>query len=267
MKFRIALAQTEPCLFDKDANLEKAERFIRQAASAGAALVMFPELYLTGYTLGERAAQMAETTAGPGVCRAAAMARAHGVAVMMGYAELDASTGCAYDAVFLADREGQVVGSYRKIHLYRQENEWFVAGTRPGVFEFALGRVGLMICYDIEFPEMPRLLALQGADWLAVPTGNMRPYERPQAVYLQARALENHVWVASVNRVGREGEIDFFGESAVSDPLGNIVAQAGQAETLLVADIDLGLNARARLYGDYLAERKPQLYGRLVERR
>jgi predicted amidohydrolase len=264
MKFRVALAQTEPRLFDKAANLEKAARYIGEAASQGAGVVIFPELYLTGYTLGNRAVEMAETTGGPYVSQVAALARSHGIAVVMGYAELDEEGRSAYDALFLTDQAGQVIGSYRKTHLYSKENDWFTAGTETPVFGWAGQKVGPLICYDLEFPEMTRLLALQGAEWLAVSTGNMRPYEHLQEVYVQARAAENRVWVALANRVGREGEIEFFGESAVSDPFGRIVAKAGNTESLLLAEIDLSLNARACFDGDYLAERKPHLYSLLA---
>ncbi len=266
MKFRVALAQTEPCLFDKAANLEKAERYIREAAAQGATLVMFPELHLTGYTLGDRAVELAETTNGPCMSQVAALARSHGIAVMMGYAELGEDGRSAYDALFFADRSGQVIGSYRKTHLYNQENEWFVAGTETPVFDWAGQKVGPLICYDLEFPEMTRLLALQGAEWLAVSTGNMRPYDHLQEIYIQARAAENRVWIALANRVGQEGRIEFFGESAVSDPFGRIVAKAGNTETLLLAEIDLAFNAQAHCDGNYLAERKPRLYSLLVER-
>lgn len=152
---------------------------------------MFPELHLTGYTLGERAVELAETTGGPYVSRVCALARAHHIAVMMGHAELDASGGHAYNAVFLTDSAGNVLGSYHKIHLYGKENGWLAPGTRAEVFDSEQGCLGPMICYDVEFPELSRILALQGAEWLAIPTANFRPFEHEQEILLQARAMEN----------------------------------------------------------------------------
>jgi predicted amidohydrolase len=122
--------------------------------------------------------------------------------------------------------------------------------------------VGLLICYDLEFPEAVRELALRGAQWVATCTGNMVPNQHLQEVYAQARAAENRLWVALANRIGREGELTFFGGSALADPYGELIAQAGEAETLLIADIDLARADQARSNADYLVDRKPQLYSK-----
>jgi len=258
--FTIALAQADPLLFAKDENLAKAEIMIRQAASLGAGVIIFPELFLTGYTLRERAAEMAETIDGPSVRRIAALAGRSRIAVIMGYAELAPGGDQPYDAVFVVNAAGQVSGSYRKVHLYQEENRWFLPGDQPCVLDFGFGPAGLLICYDLEFPEAARPLALRGAGWVAVCTGNMLPNQHQQEVYIQSRAAENRSWVTLANRVGRESDLEFFGGSAVADPFGKLVAQAGDGETLLLAQIDLARAGRARLNADYLADRKPALY-------
>jgi len=258
--FRIALAQLEPHLFDKESNLAKAEEAIRQAASRGAGLVLFPELYLTGYSLGERTLAMAEPHNGPSVRQVAGLARRYRTAVIMGYPELSPDGQKAFDAAFVVDANGQVLGSYRKMHLFQAENVLFTPGESLCVFDFGLGPVGLLICYDLEFPEAARELALRGARWIAACTGNMVPNQHLQEIYVQARAAENRLWVAVANRIGRESDLTFFGGSAVADPFGELAAQTGEAETLLTADIDLARADLARLNADYLVDRRPQYY-------
>jgi predicted amidohydrolase len=118
----------------------------------------------------------------------------------------------------------------------------------------------LLVCYDLEFPEAVRELALRGARWVATCTGNMVPNQHLQEIFAQSRAAENRLWVAVANRVGREGDFQFFGGSAVADPWGVLTAQADDREIVLWADIDLGRAEEARFNADYLADRRPELY-------
>jgi predicted amidohydrolase len=202
-QFRIALAQLEPKLFDKQHNLAKAERAIRTAADQGAAAILFPELFLTGYSLGDRAAELAEARDGPSARRVAELAGSHHVAVLMGYAERGPDGKQVFDAVLIADARGRIAGSYRKMHLFHAEAGWFLPGDQPLVLDFGLGAVGLLVCYDLEFPEAVRALALRGARWVATCTGNMIPNQHLQEIFVQSRAAENRLWVAVANRVGR----------------------------------------------------------------
>lgn len=261
--FRLALAQLAPKLCEKEYNLAKAQEAIQEAASGGAAAILFPELFLTGYTLGERAVEMAEASDGPSARRVAELAGLHHIAVLMGYAELHADGRQAYDAVLVADSRGQLCGSYRKTHLFHAETGWFVPGDRLQVLDFGLGQAGVLICYDLEFPETVRDLALRGAQWVATCTGNMVPNQHLQEIFVQSRAAENRLWVAVANRVGREGEISFFGGSAVADPHGELIVQAGEQETVLFAEIDLKRAHQARQNADYLEDRRHELYGHM----
>lgn len=263
-QFRIALAQLEPHLFDKVSNLAKAEQYIHRAALQEADVILFPELFLTGYSLGKRAVEMAETPDGPSVRHVVDLARRHSIAVVMGYAELSLDGGHAYDASFAVNAQGRLTGIYHKTHLFQKETDWFIPGEGPCVADFGLGPAGLLICYDLEFPEAARDLALRGAKWIAVCTGNMLPNQHLQEIIVQTRGAENRMWVALANRVGHEGEHIFFGGSAIADPFGNLEVQAGQGETLLFVDIDLNRSDQARLNADYLADRRPELYGTLL---
>jgi len=264
-QFRVALAQLEPRLFDKETNLAKAEEYIRRAASGGAAAILFPELYLTGYSLNERTLEMAESRDGPSVGRVAEFAFRHQIAVIMGYAELSPDGRHAYDAMFVVNAQGHLSGFYCKMHLFHAETTRFLPGEEFSIIDFGLGPTGLLICYDLEFPETTRALALSGAKWIATCTGNMVPNQHLQEIYVQSRAAENRLWIALTNRVGHEGNLLFFGGSAVADPNGELVTQAEDGETLLIADIDLSRADQARLNADYLVDRVPSLYRKLTD--
>ncbi len=264
--FRVALAQLEPRLFDKEFNLTKAEKYINLAANGGASAIIFPELYLTGYSLDKRTVEMAERIDGISIRQIAALAEQFKIAVLMGFPELNPDNNHIYDSMFVVNNKGHFCGSYRKIHLFHTEKIWFHPGKNFSVIDFGLGPVGLLICYDLEFPETARILALNGAKWIATSTGNMVPNQHLQEIYIQTRAAENRLWVAAANRVGQEGTLSFFGGSAVADPHGNLIAQAIDGEELLLVDIDLARASQARLNADYLADRLPDLYNPTIKK-
>ena len=220
-QFRVALAQLAPKLLDKESNLVKAENYIRQAASQHAAAILFPELYLTGYSLGKPAFEIAETIEGPSVRRVAEMAARSGIAIVMGFAELAPDGKHAYDACFAVNAHGQLSGCYRKTHLFQAENGWFLPGEAACVIDFGLGSTGMLICYDLEFPEAARDLALRGAQWIVTCTGNMTPNQHLQEIMVQTRAAENRLWVALANRVGSEGEFNLLWMQRGCRPLWN----------------------------------------------
>jgi len=209
-RIRIALAQLDAALGDKAANVSSAARAMRAAADQQAELVMFPELFLTGYFTRDRTAGLAESLDGPSLGAIRAYARDYRVMALVGFAERDPGSGRLYDSVCLVSRDGGVIGHYRKTHLYGDEPRYFAAGEACEAVGLDACRVGLMICFDVEFPEVARILALQGARLLLVSSANMTPFETHQDVYLRARALENHAFCALVNRVGTEENARFF---------------------------------------------------------
>jgi 5-aminopentanamidase len=141
----------------------------------------------------------------------------------------------------------------------------FRAGAGPSALVQLDGiRVGLLICYDVEFPESVRLLALAGADLIAVPTALMDPFGAVARILVPARAVENQVFLAYANRTGREGDLDYCGLSCVVGPDGAELTRAGRGEQLLLADLDLARLSASRLANPYLADRRPELYGTLA---
>ncbi|WP_165494937.1 carbon-nitrogen hydrolase family protein [Actinomadura roseirufa] len=224
------------------ANLVRVESKIRQAAAAGAALVVFPECALTGYMLGSR--EEAEAAAlradGPEVAALTALCAELGVHAVAGLLERDG--GMLYNTALLIGPDG-VAGRHRKRHLPHLGADRFTDEPEPGgpsVFETPFGAVGIEICYEVRFPEVARTLALAGADVIAVPTNWPVQSRNLAEQFTAVRAAENLVYLLAANRPDREGDADFVGLSRIVDPSGRVLVTAGEdGEDLLVADIDV----------------------------
>lgn len=260
--FRLAIAQAEAVRYDKDANLARAEELMARASSQEAQAILFPELFLTGYTVWDRVAELAEPPEGPSIRRLAELAGRFKQVVVCGFPERRPGFH-PYNSACIIGPDGAIVGTYRKTHLFDREPEFFSPGETLPVFDTAFGPVGVAICYDLEFPEVSRALALQGARIVLNPTANMQPYAEYQAVYLRARAMENEIHVAAANTVGDDGTYRYFGESAAVDPYGTVLCRAGSGEELLVAEIDLEGGLSDQNLG-YLGRRRPDLYRTLA---
>ncbi|WP_340383233.1 carbon-nitrogen hydrolase family protein [Streptomyces sp. SS7] len=241
-------------------NLKVLDDAAGRAAAAGAGLLVAPELFLTGYAIGDDIARLAEPADGDSADAIAELAARHGVAVAYGYPERSGST--VYNAAQLISADGARLANYRKTHLFGCfEQDHFVPGEQP-VVQAELGglTVGLLICYDVEFPENVRAHALAGTDLLLVPTAQMHPFQFVAESMIPVRAFENQLYVAYVNRVGHEGEFEFVGLSALAGPDGVARARAGRGEELVLADADPVALAASREANPYLRDRRPELY-------
>lgn len=249
----VGLAQFQPVLGDKAANLQLMLDQLEQAAALGAELVLFPELGLTGYHLNAAQLVLAEAPTGPSLQRLGESCRRLGVACVVSYPERDGDR--FYISASFIDRDGELAGHYRKTHIYPGEDILFSPGGSLRSFPTSFGRVGLLICYDLEFPEVARTLKLDGADLLLVSTANMSPFEQQQTFYMRARAAENDLPIAICNRVGDEGPTRFFGASAVAQASG-AYAELPLAQACLRV---LPMYLEPPNYG-YLEHRRPSLY-------
>lgn len=259
---RIALLQCAPGAPDIAAGLARLEAAAGRAAAAGAALLVTPEMFLTGYAIGAAAAaRLAEPADGPAAAAASGIARRHGIALLYGWPERGAD-GRVYNAAQLLGADGAALAGYRKTHLFGAvDRAQFRAGDRLSpVVELGGLRVAVAICYDIEFPEVARSLALAGAEAILVPTANMTPFESVATRLVPARAEESTVFVAYANYVGRERDFAYCGLSCVVAPDGRDLARAGDGETLLVAELERGRLDAARTQLGYLRDRRPELY-------
>ena len=248
------------------ANLRLLGELAAQAAARGAALLVSPEMYLTGYAIGPEAVRrLAEPLDGPSAARAAEIARETGVALLYGYPEVG-EEGRVYNSALLLDRSGCRLANHRKTHLYGTlDRDAFAPGSGPPtVAELDGVRLGILICYDVEFPENVRLLAMQGVELLAVPTANMVPYHFVVDALVPTRAYENHVFLAYANRCGHEGGLEYVGRSCVIGPDGADLVRAGVGQELILADLDLARLRDQTPLNPYLADRRPELYGGLA---
>ncbi|MFF8427303.1 MULTISPECIES: carbon-nitrogen hydrolase family protein [unclassified Streptomyces] len=245
-------------------NLKVLDEAAGRAAAAGAALLAAPEMFLTGYAIGDAVGRLAEPADGDSADAIAEIATRHGLAIAYGYPERDGET--VYNSAQLISADGTRLANYRKTHLFGCfERDHFTPGEQPVVQAELNGlTVGMMICYDVEFPENVRAHALAGTDLLIVPTAQMHPFQFVAESLVPVRAWENQMYVAYVNRVGPEGEFEFVGLSVLAGPDGIARTRAGRGEELVFADADPGFLAASREANPYLQDRRPGLYGSLV---
>lgn len=264
---RTALLQSSGELGDVAANLKILDEAAARASAMRRGSAARPELFLTGYAIGADMARLAEPADGPSARAVAAIAVRHGLAVGYGYPERNTERhGVLHNSAQLIGPDGEVLAHYRKTHLYGGfETQWFTPGEQAVAQAELDGlTVGLMICYDVEFPENVRAQALAGTDLLLVPTALMHPAEIVAESVVPVRAFENQLYIAYANRTGPEGDFEFVGLSTLAGPDGTARARAGRGEDLVLGDVDPAFLAASRAGNPYLADRRPGLYGSLV---
>lgn len=260
-EIRVAAWQCRPLPLDVAGNLARLERTAERAAAQGAGLLVVPELFTTGYAVGAAAvAELAEPYDGPSAREVARIATAHGLAIAWGFAERDGEA--VYNAAALVDADGSRLAHHRKAHLWGEVDraQFSPAGRPPESFALRADgtRAGLLICYDVEFPEATRRLALQDARLFVVPTANPVGCEVVQDVLLRARAAENGCALVYANYSGADEALTYNGTSMVVGPDGAVLAVAGtDEEALLVADVPLDGHPAG---SDYLRDRAAELY-------
>lgn len=234
---RLAICQASATLGDKTKNLATIHKAARAAACWDADLLVLPELFLTGYNIGSRAAELAETANGPSLAAVAEIAARASCAICIGFAERDGKS--VFNSSILFNAQGDLVALYRKIHLFGpKEQALFTAGDELVVARLGDRRIGMAICYDIEFPEFARALKRRGADLIIAPTANMLPFVEVPTTFVRARALENGVFLAYANHCGTEAELEYTGMSGICGPDGLDIARAGvHGEALLLAEL------------------------------
>ena len=271
----VAVAQVRPAIGDVAANLAMARRYVRSAAGRGADLVIFPECFVQSYALRRAVLALAEAADGPALRAVAAMAATASIAIVVGLIETNpADPTRPFNSAAVIDGSGRLVGMYRKVHLFDREGEAFTAGDAYPVFDVPLGRrtgrevrLGVCICADIEFPEVARLLAIGGAELIAVASADMEPYRVQQAANLMSRAIENNIPIALANTVDRRPSVTFFGGSGIASPDGRLVSAGyGRPRLMMTTLSDAAIEAAGGA-GSSLRARRLDTYGRLLEPR
>ncbi|WP_405560110.1 carbon-nitrogen hydrolase family protein [Streptomyces sp. NBC_01180] len=261
---RTALLQSSGRPGDVAGNLTALDEAADRAAASGAGLLVCPELFLTGYAIGDDVPRLAEPADGASARAVSDTAVRHGIAVLYGYPERNGER--IHNAAQLIGADGHSQANYRKTHLFGCfEQKWFTPGDTPVVqAELAGLRIGIMICYDVEFPENVRAHALAGTDLLLVPTAQMHPFQFVAESLVPVRAFENQLYIAYVNRTGPEGDFEFVGLSCLAGPDGTVRARAGRGTELITGDADPALLRASRENNPYLRDRRPDLYRSLV---
>jgi 5-aminopentanamidase len=230
--------------------LDELARAAERAAGEGAGLLVCPEGFLTGYHRpGLGAGDLRGVPAL--LARAAEIAAANRLPMILG-THL-AEDEIVRNAAVVFDAAGAEIGRYRKRALFGDwERRTFVPGPAPLRFEVGGLKVGVLICYDVEFPELVRAEARAGAELVAVPTALMAPWGRVSRTLVPARALENQLFVAYANRTGEEAGLDYTGLSRICGPDGGTLAEAGAEPGLILADLDLAAIRAERAEASYL---------------
>jgi len=255
---------------DLDANLQRGLDALAEAATAGADCVVYPELAFTPFypqhRAGPDALDLAEPIPGPTTAVFQAAAAEHGVVVVLNLYERAGDR--AYDTSPVIDADGTLLGRTRMMHItdydgFYEQGYYAPGDTGAPVYDTAAGRLGVAICYDRHFPEYLRAMALQQADLVVVPQAGVVG-EWPDGLFeaeLRVAAFQNGVFMALANRVGAEDVLTFDGGSFVTDPAGQLIAQAPRGEdAILHTDIDLEVCAQAPARRLFLKDRRPDQY-------
>jgi omega-amidase len=260
MKVSVSLGQFDVLRGQVEANLETVSGIVEKAARRCSQLVVFPELWSTGYDL-QRSSHYATAVGEGDFARVAELAREHGIAIAGSQLSLIGDGGFGNTAVYF-DHDGKNLGTYNKVHLFgpMQEIQYLTAGDSLTIVETGWGKAGLAICYDLRFPELFRAYALAGVQAIILVAEWPRPRLEHWRTLLRARAIENQMFIIACNRVGRTGKTEFFGHSCLIDPCGEIVLEAGEGAGLYTAEIDLDQVSEVRASMPVFTDRQPDVY-------
>ena len=269
-KVNVALAQISCKIGDKKHNFNIMKKNIKKAKKRGANLIIFPELSLTGYVNRDLTYELAEPIPGSAIRSLEEITKKEKVYVVFGMLERsEKAHAVLYNTSVLLGPDG-LIGKYRKMHLPThsvfEEKRYFRLGYEAPVFETNIGKLGLIICYDVFFPEICRLLRLRGSQLIICISASPGARRKFFEVFTVARALENTVFLAYVNLVGVENGLQFWGGSRIIAPSGNIVAQAKyDEEDLVIGNVDYAELERIEVFVPTLRDLRPELFNSLKE--
>lgn len=242
---------------DVDANLAHVRGTLRRVAAQGANLAVLPEMWSSGFAY-KNLNELALRT--PGIVEEL-LALSRELKLVIVGSMPEPNDNKVFNTVFLADN-GVLAGVYRKIHLFSLlgEDRAFSGGDRWLVAETSVGKIGVIICYDLRFPEISRRLAVEGAQVICIPAQWPKPREEHWRTLVRARAIENQLFVVACNACGPIGKLDLFGMSMIVDPKGSVLAEAGEGEGEIVATLDMQAMADWRAQIPCFNDRRPELY-------
>ncbi len=272
----VATVQMRPKLGEAEDNLVKMSETIAKIASQQKVdLIVFPELITSGYELGVRFTELAQRVPGPTINLIAQRANEYGVYIAFGMVTKEKVESVLYNSAILVGPDGELLDVYNKIHLRGEERMAFREGFKLPIIPTEVGNIGLMIGYDLAFPEVARSLALDGADIVCVCANWEAANIDEWKTYVRARAYENSIFVAAANRIGEDVTLTFGGESMIVGPRGHIHAsltaetdpKTGEPlEGFAVARIDLDEVRKNREEFQFIQNRQPAVYKALVRK-
>jgi len=264
MAVRICSAQISGIWEDPHNTLKKAELFVRHAADSGAALICFPEQFATGWD--PRSDKNVQEMNGTIISSLRAMAQENAIAILGSFREQH--DPLPKNTVVAIGRDGSTLAMYAKMHLFSpgEEHRGFTPGTDLGIFTIGSLRCGIAICYDLRFPDLFRIYAENGVQAVFIPAAWPRVRIRHWELFIQARALENQMYVTGINTTGITPVDTYAGASMTADPYGTIVCRANDAEQLLFCDLDSSAVGAARESLPFAKDRKDQVYDRLSKK-
>jgi predicted amidohydrolase len=271
----VAAVQMDIDLFDMDANIGHIENSVKKAKEEkNADLVVFPELASIGY-IRERNKQFgcsyvkaADKIPGKFTKSLCDIAKRYDSYIVSGMTEAHPDIPATlYNSAVLVDPKGSIVGVHRKVHIPGYEKHYFVPANTNDVFKTEIGTIGIGICYDNQFAELTRTYALKGAEILLMLWNMPRFSNQPAMLHrlTSTRAFENRFYAVSCNRIGANSGIEFFGHSAIADPLGELIASAEEEETIIYATLERDVLLAERAQMSIFRDRRPDLYGELVK--
>lgn len=269
-KFRIALAQISCEQGNKEKNLETIRENVAKAKREGAQLVIFPELSLTGYVVRDQIYELAERIPGPSTRFVEELAKESKLHIIFGMPEAsEKAQATLYNSAILVGPKG-FIGKYHKMYLPThsvfEEKRYFRPGYQVAVFDTKLGKIGLVICYDIYFPEVTRLTRLKGAQLIVCISASPGIRRSFFETLTTARAIENTAFLAYVNMAGIEDGLQFWGGSRMIGPGGRIIAQAKyDEEDFVVAEVDYADAKSVEAFVPTLRDLRPELFDKLKQ--
>jgi len=274
-KVIVSAVQMRTKWLDLKENFDYIKNSIAKAKNEeNADLIVFPELSNTGYIkerdkkFGRQFIKFAEKIPGPSTEELGKQAKKYGVYLVVGLAEQHPEIpGMLYNSAVLISPKGELVGVHHKMHIPGEEKHYFMPGSTCDTYKTDIGNIGMSICYDGQFPEFTRSLALKGAEILCM-IWNMPSFSNPPELLehiTATRAAENRMFAVSCNCLGVQGKIDFFGHSVISDPVGNFLATAGTKETIISATLKEEVLLEERIQQPVFRDRRPDMYSYLLK--
>lgn len=255
----VGIYQPEAKAEDPGDRLRRLERIVDRPAVRDCDLLICPELYLSGYRVHDKISERAEPSDGPFAQRVCEFAARSRCAILYGYPERAGDH--LYNSVLCAGTDGGVLANHRKNLLpYEYEEKYFEHGRRPTIVDIKGWKIGILVCYEAEFPEPVRYYAQAGCELVAAPTALTEQWTVVARRVIPARAFENNIFLAYANHAGREQDTRYLGESVIVSPFGEELARAGAGETVVAVRLDRAEIDRARSRLHFLADVKRSCY-------